>query len=141
MLATGLEASVESSCQLSLQIFTRLYDYPPTTIQTVTMVASFFQLAKCSITQDIEMIVDQAGIQRPGFKDTLEEAIKRMPCYVSTIIFRVSSVTLTMAFLRGWATLPMSVLFIGLMIIGFRRRKSQSEYFFWNYKLNLSLCM
>ena len=47
VLATGLEASVESSCQLALQMFTRLYGYPPTTIQTVTMIISFFQLSKC----------------------------------------------------------------------------------------------
>ena len=126
VLATGLEASVESSCQLALQMFTRLYGYPPTTIQTVTMIISFFQLSKCSITQDIEW-VSMANEEELGFKDMLKEAIKRLPCYVTTIIFRVSSVTLTMAFLRMWSVLPMTVLFIGSTIIGFRRNKSQSD--------------
>ena len=53
------------------------------------------------------------------------EAIKRLPCYISTIIFRVMSISLTMAYLRIWATIPLTLLVIELTYFAWNRNKKR----------------
>ena len=105
---TGIEAAVESTCQLLLQIFTILYKYPSSTIQKITIATSFIQIARCSILLDVETKMNILG-KNLTFKQSLVETLTRLPCYTSTIFFRIFSLALTMAFLRLWSTLPISI--------------------------------
>ena len=123
-LLNGAEASIESSLQLSLQIYTILngHHFIFASFQTISMVMSFIQITRCAIQQD--MI--QFKKVELGFKELLIETATRLPCYVTTVIFRTSAFTLTVVFLRLWAIIPISVLIIELAIIGYVRVKKRS---------------
>jgi hypothetical protein len=121
-MVTGLESCVESCCQLLLQLFTIIYGYETNTIQKITIVASFVQLAKCSIAKDIEtkLFFEDKTL---GFKKTMVEVVKLLPCYVSTITFRVGSLCLTMAFLREFSIIPLTLLTIEVGVLAWMRCK------------------
>ena len=123
-LLNGAEASIESFLQLSLQIYTILYGHGFifASFQTISMVVSFIQITICAIQQDMIQFkkVDL------GFKELLRETATRLPCYVTTVIFRTSAFTLTVVFLRLWAIIPITVLIIQLAIIGNVRVKKRS---------------
>ena len=53
------------------------------------------------------------------------EAVKRIPCYISTILFRVLSLSLTMAYIRFWAAVPLTLLIIELTLISWIRNKKR----------------
>ena len=121
----GMESSMESTSQLLLQLFTLLNGYPSTLLQKVTMVASFFQIARCSILSDIEMKIETMKGKALTFKESLIETIYRLPLYASTIIFRIVSLCLAMAYLRYYSIIPMTFLFVIQTIITWERYKKQ----------------
>jgi len=156
---TGIEASVESCGQLLLQIFSILYGYETTTIQKITIMTSFIQLTKCSIMMDVEtnllgsakkhtltqMFVASVHETRKEltFKQLLSESVKRLPCYLSSIIFRVMSLALTMAFLRIWSILPIGLLVTEISIIGWMSHKkmiNRMRAFMHTINLTLGNC-
>jgi len=120
----ALEAFIECSCQLALQSFTILYGNDVDLLQLVTMSASFVMLAKTSIEFDI-----MARGKKLNFKQSLMHLVKMLPCYVSTIVFRISSITLTLAYLRLWAIIPISTLFMELALISYLRYRNMDDKF------------
>ena len=80
--------------QPSLQIFSILYGLDGTTIQKIIMVASFVQIARCSIQQDIETelasdIDAWDNWKNFTFRESIIATFKRLHFYISTIIFRI----------------------------------------------------
>jgi len=148
--SSGVESSIESFCQIVLQIFTILNGYSSTTIQAVTIFSSFVQIGYSSISQDIELksyfeTLPEApsgdindGVSEWDWKKSVKSVYKRMkysdlrkyisllPCYVSTVGFRAGSFAITMAFLRLWSILPIAVLIIGLGYIGYLRSNREN---------------
>ena len=108
-MLTNVEASIESCSQLLLQLFIIFYGYSPGLLQRLTILASLIQLAKCSIAYDIERNTKDLK-KEMKLTALLIEFVKRLPCYSSTIVFRIMSICLTMAFLRKWSIIPLSLL-------------------------------
>lgn len=140
VMVTSVESSVESCCQLLLQLFTIIYGYETTTIQRVTIITSFFQMAKCSISLDIEkdLLFGEDGEELDekrtlGFIKYLVEVLKRLPLYLSTITFRVMSLCLTMAYLRYFAIIPLTLLTIGIAALAWMRCQKMSGS--WDWKM------
>ena len=112
------EAFFESFPQMILQGYTILYGYEVTTVQIFSICASFGLLAKTCIEIDLFMLdTDMA------WGTSVIHKIKSLPTHGITIIFRVSSFSLTIAFLRGWSVIPIVVLYFGLFIITYVRYK------------------
>ena len=57
------------------------------------------------------------------FKESFVETIYRLPLYASTIIFRVGSICLEMAYLRYYSLIPLTILFVMQTMITWTRRK------------------
>ena len=112
----GLEAFFECSCQMVLQLFTIIYGNTPTSIQIFTIASSFIMLTKTAI--EIDILARGKGL---GFVDSLIHMVKVLPCYASTIVFRVCAFALTLAFLRLWALVPMFFLFLEMAMISYNR--------------------
>ena len=130
-LLTAIESQVESCCQLLLQLFTIINGYDTNTIQIVTIIASFFQMAKVSISLDMEnkLFDEKTNL---GFKKNLVEVMKRLPCYATTITFRVMSLFLTMAFLRYFSIIPLTLLAIEISALAWMRcKKIEGSREFW----------
>ena len=117
----GVEATIESTSQLLLQLFTILNGYPGSWIQNIAIGASFLQLARCSILLDVQMKAHLSDVVELTCTQSLFETLYRLPLYLSTIVFRVVSLCLTMAFLRYWALVPIGVLIFFLTLIAWRR--------------------
>ena len=126
---TEVEAAIESSGQLALQMYTVINGYPITLIQKITILSSFFQIGKCSIMQDIEVkeVVIEGEDEAPTFCRTLKEILIRTPVYVPTIIFRIGSLVATMAYLRMYSIIPISFLLIELALLAWIRYPSYDE--------------
>ena len=90
--STGFESSIESTLQLLLQLFTLMNGYQSTLLQRITIIASFFQIARCSILNDLETKIALMGRKVLTFKESFVETIYRLPLYASTIIFRIGSI-------------------------------------------------
>ena len=134
MSLTGMESAIESCCQLLLQIFTLLYGYPISAIQMITIITSFFQMTRCSIMMDNEQKLrdmwrdmDEEDRIELSFQQNLIDFIKRLPCYISTIVFRIMSLSLTMAFLRYWSIPLIGILVIELSVITLLRTKNRES--------------
>ena len=110
----GHEAFFESFPQILLQCFTIAYGYEVTTVQEVSILASFFLLARVAIVYDL------MGEQKElSFRDTMIHTAKVLPAHVTTIIFRVSAFTITMVFLREWAIVPIFTLYLEILAISY----------------------
>ena len=120
----GAEAFFESFPQILLQGYTILYGYEVTTIQKVTIVASFVLLARTAIVYDL--VVAEAD-EELSFKDSMIYTLKVLPTHVTTISFRALSFGLTIAFLRGWSCIPIFVLHLELLLITYNRYKTQDK--------------
>ena len=119
----GLEATVESTPQLLLQLFTIFNGYHSTLVQKVVIAASFFQIARCSILSDIEPKIAIEYGKELRFKDSLLKAIHRLPMYASTIIFRVGSLAITMATFWYLSLIPITILPVTQTVIACTRYK------------------
>ena len=118
----GIEASIESSAQLILQLFTIIYQYPVTKIQSITIMTSFVHLAYSSILKDIDTKLYIMELHEDvSFCDTLTAKLYRVPGYTSTIIFRVGSLVVTMAYLRWFSVIPLALLFLELVLVAWLR--------------------
>jgi len=126
----GSEAFWESFSQMCLQGYTILYGYAITNVQIVAIMASFLFLSKVSINYDIVMTQKSLLLS-----ETLGHVLKTIPCYCTTIVFRVLAFSLTIAFLRGYAAIPITLLFIELAALSYNRYKKQAN------KDNWELCM
>ena len=118
----GHEAFLESFPQILLQCFTIAYGYDVTTVQRVTIIASFFLLARVAIMFDF-LWEDKER----DFKDTIIHTAKRLPAHVTTIIFRICAFTLTMIFLREWAVITILVLYLEILAISYIRFQSVQD--------------
>ena len=104
VLMIGMEAFFESFTQIVLQGYVILYGYNVTTTQIITIMASFILLAKTSICYDISVTEKELT-----FFEKLTHILNTLPCYITTILFRVSSFSLTIAFLRGISIIPITL--------------------------------
>ena len=111
-IGVALEAFLESFLQLVLQVYTIMYGYDITNTQIVTISASFFILAKASIDLDLEMYRHELD-----FREIVMHYLKLTPGYSATIAFRVLSFSVTIAFLRLWSIIPISLLMIELSAV------------------------
>ena len=119
----GFEATVESTPQLLLQLFTIFNGYQSTLVQEVAIAASFFQIARCSILNDIETKIAIVHGEELSFKDSLLSTMYRLPMYASTIIFRVGSLAITMAYFRYLSLIPIAILLVTQTMIAWTRYK------------------
>ena len=117
------QSSIESTFQLLLQLFTLLNGYQSTLLQKVAIVTSFFQIGRCSVLNDIETKINRMGGKELSFKESLLETIYRLPLYSSTIIFRIGSLCLTMAYLRYFSLIPIAILVVVQSLITWKRCK------------------
>ena len=133
-----LESSVESVGQLCLQLYTILYGYQSNWIQEIAILASFVQIARCAILNDMDtrLFLDDTKL---SFKETAWEMIKRLPTYTSTIIFRISSLVLTMAYLRSFSIIPMILLICELIGVTWVRLKNNKQLSFTDINNGLYL--
>ena len=127
MKLVAAEAFFESFPQMILQGYTILYGYEVTTAQIISICASFLLLARTCIWIDLFMLDEELT-----FRETIIHTIKVLPTHVSTIIFRVSSFSLTIAFLRGWSVIPIVVLYFGLLIITYKRYRHVDDK--WDFR-------
>ena len=123
-----LESSIESVGQLCLQLYTILYGYQSNWIQEIAIVASFVQIARCAILNDMDtrLFLDDTSL---SFKEAAWEMILRLPTYISTIVFRISSLVLTMAYLRSFSIIPIILLIcepIGVTWVRLKNNKKLS---------------
>jgi hypothetical protein len=134
-IGVALEAFVESFLQIVLQNYTILIGYHITTIQIITICASFFMLSKASIDLDLEVYEHDLG-----FCGTLIHYLTLLPAYSTTIAFRTSAFAITIAFLRIWCLLPMSLLLVEMIIVSYICfRKLGSPGFAYSVYLSLIL--
>ena len=124
---TNIEASIESVGQLCLQLFTILYGYPSDVIQKITIASSFIQIARCAILNDMEAKLTIEGAKL-SFIDSIKETLRRLPTYIATIVFRVSSLVLCMAYLRVYSIGPMVLLILENIIFSWIRFKNNTDY-------------
>ena len=124
-----LESSIESVGQLCLQLYTILYGYQSNWIQEIAIVASFVQIARCAILNDMDtrLFLDDTNL---SFKETAWEMILRLPAYISTIVFRISSLVLTMAYLRSFSVIPIILLICELIGVTWVRLKNNKKLSF-----------
>ena len=124
----GQEAFFESFPQILLQCFTISYGYEVTTVQMVTIFASFCLLARVSIVYDL--LGERLALRERNeltIKDTMIHTAKLFPAHVTTIMFRVSAFTLTMVFLREWAAIPIVALYLEILAITYIRFQSLTD--------------
>ena len=138
MTMVGLEAFWESFPQMVLQVCTLLYGYPITPIQRVTIITSFILLAKTSISYDMMMTTSDLTLN-----ETVKHILKTMPCYFTTIVSRVLSISLTISYLRIWSIVPITILFLELVLLSYRRYSKQKDRTNWDIFFSVyysSLC-
>ena len=118
---TGAEAAIESTGQLMLQLITIIYGYPSTTNQKITIISSFVQIGRAAILNDIETKIWINKQEPLTFCQSLIQTLKMIPMYVPTIVFRVGSMVVTMAYLRFYSIIPISLLLIEMAFVGWVR--------------------
>ena len=118
----GNEASSESFPQILLQCFAIANGYDVTTVQKITIFASFLLLARVAIVHDL-----MGENKALSFKQTMMHTVKRLPAHVATIMFRVSAFTLTLVFLREWAAIPICALYLELLTITYMRYQNVKD--------------
>ena len=111
-IAVAMEAFIESFLQLVLQKYTILMGHKITPTQAASIFASFFILSKASIDLDLEVYEHDLG-----FCGTVKHYLILLPGYSATISFRTTAFAITIAFLREWCWLPMSLLFVEMAIV------------------------
>ena len=121
-IAIAMEAFFEGFCQLVLQGYTVLYGYPVTKTQMVSVIFSFLALARTATIYDILMKKVELN-----FVQSLCHCIDTLPCYASAIVFRVTALSLTIAYLRLWSIIPISLLFLELLIPSYIRYRNVEE--------------
>ena len=138
MTMVGLEAFWESFPQMVLQVCTLLYGYPITSIQRATIMTSFLLLAKTSISYDMMMTTSDLTLI-----ETVKHILKTMPCYFTTIVSRVLSISLTISYLRIWSIVPITILYLELVLLSYRRYSKQKDRTKWDIFFSVyysSLC-
>ena len=141
----GVESSIECFGQILLQMFSILNGYDTTTIQILSIVASFATISMCSMTLDGHTIQGTSQtsqteeingeeswrrrrrMAKKGFINKSMKFISLLPCYISTISYRAVSISLIMAFIRYWSIIPFVVLSIGLFLIALNRSKERTH--------------
>lgn len=106
------EAFFESAPQLMLQLFTLFYKYEGSWVQAITIIGSAFLLGKTVIEFDATF----HNVELKGFMGTVKYTLSVLPLYVSSILFRIVSITITLAYLRFWSLLPMLTLLLELIV-------------------------
>ena len=117
----AMEAFFEAFGQLVLQGYTISYGYQKDGDyfkhqQLISIGFSFLALSRVALLYDMAMKKVQMALVK-----TICHTVEIFPCYAFTLIFRVTSLTLTIAYLRIWATIPIGVLLLELFIISYIR--------------------
>ena len=127
----GMEAFFEAFGQLVLQGYTILYGYAKDEssslsgfkeVQIISIGFSFLALSRVAILYDMTMKRVEMT-----FVESLRHTLEILPCYAFTIIFRVISFSLTIAYLRIYAVIPIGVLLVELFIISYLRYVNVEE--------------
>ena len=132
----GFEAVAEATPQLILQLFTIFNGYPSGLLQKVTIMISFFTIARVSILGEIanRIRIEASTKETDGklnglsFVESLMETIYRLPLYVSTIMFRVGSLCLILSYLRYYSLIPLAFLLAVQAMITWTRCKKIEKY-------------
>lgn len=114
---TGLEASLEALPQLVLQMHTIINGYDTTTIHLMSIGPSFTSVTMSSISSDIELGKTSIDEEDKTLMETAKMFIERLPCYLTTILFRSLSITLTISFLQEYSPIPIIILLLELVIV------------------------
>ena len=116
----AMEAFFEAFGQLVLQGYTILYGYQAKGYfnfqQLISIGFSFLALSRVALMYDMAMKKVQMTLV-----ETLCHTIEIFPCYAFTLIFRVMSLSLTIAYLRIWAMIPIGAIVLELFIISYMR--------------------
>ena len=118
MILTGTEAFWESVTQMVFQGYTILNGRYSDS-QMISITASFLTLSYTSILFDVAMTTKDLTAS-----ETFSHILSTIPCYLSTIVFRVMSLSLTIAFLRPYSIIPISFLLIELSVLSYERYKN-----------------
>ena len=94
----------------------------------MTIATSFIQIARCAILNDMEARLE-LDEKRLNCVESLWETIRRLPAYISTIIFKVASIVLCMACLRIYSIIPIALMIAELILISWIRVKNKKD---WN---------
>ena len=122
----AMEAFFEAFGQLVLQGYTISYGYQAKGYfnyqQLISIGFSFLALSRVALMYDMAMKKVQMTLV-----ETLCHTIEIFPCYAFTLIFRVISLSLTIAYLRIWAMVPIGVNLLELFIISYVRYAKVEE--------------
>ena len=137
----GMEAFYESFPQLVLQTITMIYGYY-TDIQLLSVLFSFILLLKTTIWIDKED--EEASKSKSeddnereerglcaGLTETIGYIVWVLPLYLSSIVFKVAVWSLTIAYFRTWAPLPMGILMVELVFLA--RATGLKDCYSWVY--------
>ena len=118
MILTGTEAFWESVTQMVFQGYTILNGLYSDS-QMISITASFLTLSYTSILFDVAMTTKDLTAS-----ETFFHILSTIPCYLSTIVYRVMSLSISIAFLRPFSIIPISFLIIELSILSYDRYKN-----------------
>ena len=122
----GIEAFYESFPQLVLQGYTLLYGYEITTTQLVCIIASLIMLSKSVIQNDI-LMAKELMEKDFNISQTTWHTVRTLPCYLTTIVFRILAFCLTISCLGRWSWMPMIFLFLELGIVSYIRYRNEEN--------------
>ena len=117
----GMEASLEAFPNLVLQLHTILRGHDITGIQKFAIGSSLTSIVIASIVSDIE----NGKIGKVGNNTTKKRTLfcERLPCYLTTIIFRGLALSLCTSYLGRWSFFPVFILLVELVIVATIRMK------------------
>ena len=92
-------------------------------LTAVTLMMSGLALLKASVDLNILRIHLRDGHK---FSQLVKQALTFLPLLMSTIIFRLSSISFMLTYLTTWTLLPMGITFIGTLIYGSKRYNSNT---------------
>ena len=119
------EGFFEACPQLILQGFTILYGREITEVQTVSMIISLCSLANAGI--QLDAVVNTSSGSPPTGLNKVLYTLSVLPIFLLCIVFRALSLVLIAGFLRYYAIIPVTVIFIILVVIS-KMKISYSKY-------------
>ena len=121
LLFAGLESSLEALPQLVLQLHTILNGYETTWIQIISIVSSFSSIAIASTTADMEFTKGRYKVDDTTMLKKVKMFGARLPCYMTTILFRAMALMLTISYLRAFSIIPIFILFAEVVAVSTQR--------------------
>ena len=132
----GFQAFFQCFPQIVLQGYTTIYGYETTKTQLIAIFACFILLVRTSMNYEIMM-----NKRTLTFVEPLTHKFKSFQCYAANIIFRSTSLSITIAFLRELSFIPICIIFVELVILSFiryRKAAKKSDFFQCMYLSSLT---